>query len=68
MKIIEFLSALLAPITAIFAIWIANKQCKIDSKKLRFDLYEKRYGIFIALKNLLSNVLEKADIDKRTIK
>ena len=54
---ITVLSALLVPTAAILAIIVAVRQADIASKKLKLDLFEKRFVVFSAAKDALSHIV-----------
>lgn len=47
--------------------WIAFKQVRIASAKLNLDLYEKRFSVFNATRNLLILVVQDGDVDAKTV-
>ncbi len=49
---IQVLSALLTPAVAVFAGLIAFQQFQINKHRLRLDLYEKRFQMYLAYKGL----------------
>jgi hypothetical protein len=61
-KVLQILSASLAPITAISAIIIAWRQHTLEKSKFRQLLYEKRYAVFNSTIVLLSTVIREADL------
>jgi hypothetical protein len=60
--IITLLSAALAPITAVVALGIAYRQYRLEHIKLRQTLYERRLAIFNSAMQLLSHIMQDADI------
>ncbi len=65
MKIVcclKILSGLLTPIIAIIALYIAYQQYLINKRKLRLDLYEKRFIIFKETKNFLLKIIQDEKI------
>ena len=48
--------AWLAALTAVLAVWIAYQQYRTNRSKLRLDLYERRFRVFDAVRNLLATV------------
>ena len=61
--IITLLSAALAPITAVVALGIAYRQYRLEHIKLRQTLYERRLAIFNTAMELLSHIMQDADIN-----
>lgn len=57
----EWLTALLSPAIAFLAFVVARGQAKIQKDKLKLDLWERRYSIFIATMTLLANIEREAD-------
>jgi hypothetical protein len=54
---IATLSALLTPIIALIAIYIAYQQYKINQQRLRHETYERRLRVYKAVQKHLSNIL-----------
>ena len=48
--------AWLAALTAVLALWIAYQQYRTNRSKLRLDLYERRFRVFDAVRDLLATV------------
>ncbi len=48
--------ALLTALTALLALWIAYHQYRTNRSKLRLDLYERRFRVFDAVRDLLAIV------------
>lgn len=65
--LIEAFSAAVAPITTIITVYIAYQQYQTARYKLRQDLYEKRFKVFRSLMELLSHVVQKADVSPKEI-
>ena len=55
-------SGALTPLIALLAVWIAYQQYRVNRKKLQLDLYEKRYGVYRALRELLSVCLQNYNV------
>jgi hypothetical protein len=47
--------------------WIAFKQARIAAAKLNLDLYDRRFKIFDAARNLVSNAIKQSYIPKTAI-
>ncbi len=63
MEIINILSGLLTPMIAILAVYIAYQQYLNGKKKLKLELYEKRYFIFKGTKKILLQINLDAKIE-----
>ena len=46
MNLVEILSALLVPLIAVVTVCIAYQQMKVNSDRLRLELYDRRYHIY----------------------
>lgn len=57
---IDSLSALLTPIIAVLALWIAFGQYKTNANMLRLSLYKKRYRVYEALRGAMSEIFRDA--------
>jgi hypothetical protein len=55
-SLIDVLSALLTPIIALLAIYIAYQQYKISEHRLRHEIYEKRVKIYMAVNKFISQI------------
>lgn len=51
-----YFSALLTPIVACFGIYIARRQWQTAQKKLKFDLFDRRFVVYEATRNFLDSV------------
>lgn len=67
MKIITMLSAMLSPIVAITGIIIGIRQHIINTKRLKFELFEKRLEIYNQIATLFAKILQDGTIDKDSI-
>ncbi len=61
-RIIDILQALLTPVIAIVAIYIAYQQLQTNRQKLTLEMYEKRLHIYEEVKKILSIVLRDAKV------
>jgi hypothetical protein len=52
----EILSGLLTPLIALIVAYIAWQQLKTNRDKVRLALYEKRFAVYLGLKNLLVKI------------
>jgi hypothetical protein len=52
-----YLSALLAPIVAVLGSFIAYRQWRLAQNRLKLDLFERRFSIYEAARNLLSSIM-----------
>src|SRR4030042_5371894 len=55
MNMFQILTGLLTPIIACIALYIAWQQHVTAKRKLRLELYEKRYRIYVIIKKYLSS-------------
>jgi hypothetical protein len=56
-EFINLSSALLTPLIALIALWIAYQQMKSNRDKVRLDLFEKRMKIFLIVRESLGTIL-----------
>lgn len=61
--LIEISKALLTPLIAGVAVYIAWQQWQTSRKKLFLDLYDRRLRIYIEVKKILSTIIRDAKID-----
>jgi hypothetical protein len=59
---VDVFSALLTPLLAIVAGYVAYQQYRTNRSKLKFELYEKRLATYHALMELLSAIVREADV------
>ena len=59
---VDFLAALLTPLLAIIATYIAYQQHRTNRLKVQSDLYERRLRIYEGLAELLAHVCAHADV------
>ena len=57
--LVEILNALLTPIIAILAVYIAWQQYQIEHHSLRNQLYERRYVVFKAFMSFLADIMRE---------
>ncbi len=65
--IINLFSAALTPVIAIITVYIAYQQYQTNRYKLRLDLYDKRFKVFLGLREFLSNIIQNADVSNEAI-
>jgi hypothetical protein len=53
---------LLTVLVAVFAVWIAFQQYQVARNKIKLDLFEKRFSVFVGTRKFLSLVLQKGDV------
>jgi flagellar biosynthesis GTPase FlhF len=58
---------ILTLILACFGAYIAFQQYRINHQKLKLDLFERRYAVFDAVKQLIHQVISEASVDNRHI-
>lgn len=61
-EIREWLQALLAPVIALVAVYIAWRQHATARDRLRLDLYDRRFAVYRALMDLLSAALTSGNL------
>ena len=66
----QYLSALLTPTVAVFGSFIAYLQWVLARNKLKFDLFDRRYRVYEAARELLASIMttgsaKNEDISKR---
>lgn len=52
-----YLSALLTPIVAVLGSLIAYRQWRLAQNKLKLDLFDRRFSVYEAARNLLSSIM-----------
>jgi hypothetical protein len=65
---IQLLSSFLTPLIAITAAYIAYQQYRTNKQKLKLDMYEKRFKVYLGLQALLIHILENADVSDEALK
>lgn len=61
----QILSALLMPTIAVFGSLLAYKQWKTSQKKLKMDLFEKRYSIYKATNEFILSSMGCGQVDDK---
>ena len=56
---VEILTALLTPLIAILAVYIAWQQYRVNHHSLRNQLYERRYAVFKAFMSYLADIMRE---------
>lgn len=51
---------------AVIVAYIAIQNYRLSGKQLKLQLYEKRYAVYISLKNLFRHIMREANIDSTT--
>ncbi len=64
MQIFEILKALLTPIIALLALWIAYQQFQVQKYRTKFDLFERRMRIYESVRETLVIVFRDASVEK----
>jgi len=62
LALVPVLSALLTPIIAIIAAYIACQQWRTNRNKLKLDLFDRRFAVYDAARNLVRDVLTQAHL------
>lgn len=60
----DILSGMLVPLIAIITVYIAYQQYKTNRNRLRFELYDKRFKIYLSVKILISQIVREANISQ----
>jgi hypothetical protein len=60
-----YVTALLTPVIAVLGTYIAYQQWKINSHKLRLDLFEKRWAIYAATNDMLATLIRGSEDERR---
>lgn len=53
----QVLAALLVPTIAVFGLFIAYRQWRTAQKKLKLDLFEKRFAVYDAARSFIASVM-----------
>ena len=62
--VISVSKALLTPVVALFAVWIARQQWKTNTYKVKLDVFDRRFRVFEETRNILGAMSTVgADID-----
>jgi hypothetical protein len=56
------LKTLTAPAVAAFAAWIAHRQWTTASQKLKLDLFDRRYRVYVAALAFFGRILERYEV------
>jgi len=59
---VDYLAALLTPTIAILGVYFARQQWKTNRRRLKNELFDRRYEYFIAVRNLAGH--NRADIQR----
>lgn len=65
--ITQLLSSFFTPLIAIIAAYIAYQQYRTNKQKLKLDMYEKRFKVFLGLQTLLVHVLENGNVSDEAL-
>jgi len=66
-EFLQILSGVLVPAIAVITVYIAYQQYKTNRDKLRFELYDKRYSVYRALKTFVSLIIAQGNIDLKRV-
>ena len=61
-EMIKLLSGLLTPVIAALGVYIAYQQWKTNHNKLRVDLFERRYDVFLKFASFIANILSNGGV------
>lgn len=64
---IETLSALLSPLVAVIAATILYWQFRLEKRRFRMDLYDKRYPVYSATMQFLSSIAQDATVSQEEL-
>jgi hypothetical protein len=59
----EIINYLLTTFIALIAVYIAYQQYKVNRDKYKFELYEKRYKVYLGIAELLQYIVSKDDLE-----
>ena len=60
--LVDLLGALLIPVIAVLALWIAWRQLKTDRDRLRLDLFDRRHSVFRGAIAFVFHAIDKGSI------
>lgn len=63
----SYLAALLTPIVAIFGVYIAWRQAGTARKKLKFDLFEKRFAVYDEARELIALITSNTELKEERL-
>ena len=63
-QIIELSKALLTPVIAVVAAYVAWQQLKTNRRKLKLDLFDRRYAVFEKISELIGSVLTSGKVQQ----
>lgn len=62
-----YLQALLTPVIAFFAVYVAASQWNTARNKLRLDLFEKRYAVYEAAQRFIGSIVTSGTVKEDSI-
>jgi hypothetical protein len=62
-----YLSALLTPVVAVIGAYIAWRQSRTAQNKLKLDLFEKRFAVYHAARNMLAEIMTKGKLSDASL-
>jgi len=65
-QIIEVSKALLTPVIAIVAAYVAWQQLATNRRKLKLDLFERRYAVYEKIGEFIGSILTSGRVQKAT--
>lgn len=63
-QIIEISKALLTPVIAIVAAYVAWQQMKTNRRKLKLDLFDRRYAVFEKIGEFIGSILTSGKVQQ----
>ena len=58
----QYISAVGIPVIAVTAAWIAFRQSQTARDKLKFDLFEKRMEVYVAVRKALTQISQQGNL------
>jgi hypothetical protein len=65
---IQWVQAIAVVVIACVGAWIAYRQSEIASAKLNLDLFDKRYGVYTAIRDAVVHILKYADFSDKELR
>lgn len=62
-----YLQALLTPVIAFFAVYVAASQWSTARNKLRLDLFEKRYAVYEAAQEFIASIVTSGKVNDESM-
>lgn len=62
-----YFQALLAPVVGAFALLVGYQQWETARNKLRFDLFEKRFAVYVGAKNFIGSIVTSGNVSDENV-